>query len=78
MKFIAQGYAVKTATVNAETTRYPIVDVQLIRLRATAAPPGARFDPYTGEPLRNEVPRYDPYTGKPIDPAHPAAGSAPR
>ena len=34
------------------------------------APPQARFDPYTGEPLQPPVPqpRFDPHTGKPLTP----------
>ena len=51
IKFVAAGYAVQTKSLNAESTRYPVVDVELVRLRASSAPPGARFDPYTGEPL---------------------------
>lgn len=68
IKFVAPGYAVQTKSINAEDTRYPVVDVEMVRLRAASAPPGARFDPYTGEPLQHETPRFDPYTGKPLTP----------
>ena len=68
IKYVAPGYAVMTKTINAEDTRYPVLDVELRRLRASSAPAGARFDPYTGEPLQHEVPRFDPYTGEPLDP----------
>jgi hypothetical protein len=51
IKFVAAGYAVQTKSLNAESTRYPVVDAELVRLRASSATPGARFDPYTGEPL---------------------------
>jgi hypothetical protein len=68
IKFVAPGYVVQTKIFNAEDTRFPIVDADLVRLRASSAPPGARFDPYTGEPLKHEVPRFDPYTGQPLMP----------
>lgn len=68
IKFVAAGFAVMTKSINTESTRYPVVDAELVRLRASSAPPGARFDPYTGEPLNYEVPRFDPYTGKPLMP----------
>lgn len=76
IKFVAPGYAVLTKSINAENSRYPVVDAELVRLRASTAPPGARFDPYTGEPLRHEIPRFDPYTGKPLAPES-TTGDAP-
>ena len=66
IQFSAPGYAVQTTTVNAQGTRYPVLDVQLVR--TSNAPPGARYDPQTGKPLYDE-PRFDPYTGKPLAPA---------
>ena len=35
---------------------------------AAIAPAEARFDPYTGEPLKQPAPRFDPLTGKPLTP----------
>jgi hypothetical protein len=72
IQFMAPGYAIESKSLNAEGSRYPVVDAALIRTRAVpGAPPGARFDPYTGEPLKYQAPRFDPYTGKPVEESAP-------
>lgn len=69
LEFSAAGYEPQVVAIQRPRgTRHPRVDAQLLRDRASS-PEGARFDPYTGQPL---VPRFDPYTGRPLKSA-PAA-----
>jgi hypothetical protein len=61
LEFSVAGYLPRTVKFT-RTNRYPVVNAELQPESGLSAD-GARFDPYTGEPL---TPRFDPYTGKPL------------